>query len=502
MKKRSKFNLSHTRQLSCDLGELVPIGCVEVMPGDRFDHTVQAMVRTQPLLAPLMHKIDVRVHHFFVPYRLIWDNWDDFITGGPTNTSTPAFPTKALLVGDVAVGSLADYLGIATGTAQTVSALPFRAYNRIWNEWFRDQDLETELTVSTADGVDATTPVALQTCAWGKDYFTTARPTEQKGTAISIPLAGQAPISGITLTTAAGAAANVANKLGVTAAQDDAASNPTWQSNTSLVNFKAQTTGAPNAATNRPQIFAELSAASGISVQSLRQFFALQRMAENRWMGSRFSEYLRYVFGVRSQDSRLDRSELLASGRDTIQFSEVMQTAADGTNPVGTLRGHGISASRGNGYRKTFPEHGIVMTLLSARPEAVYFQGTSRMWHKRTKEEYYQPELEHLGQQPITNKELWAAHASPDATFGFQERYAEYRQEFSRVNGEFRSLLKQWHLGRDFSASPALNAAFVKCVPNEANVFPTPAQDVLYIFALHDLRARRVLAPRSQYRII
>lgn len=479
MKKRNKFSLSNTRHFSCDLGELVPIGCVEVMPGDRFDHTVAALVRTQPLLAPVMHKVDCRVHHFFVPYRLLWDNFDDFITGGPGNVSAPAFPVKNLIVGDTAVGTLTDYMGIATGTAQTVSALPFRAYARIWNDWFRDQDLETELVVATGDGVDATTNIALQTCAWGKDYFTTARPTEQKGPAITVPLAGSAPVT----------------------ARDSAAALQTLQRNAAGAGSAVTVTqaGVLNSALT---FTADLAAASGLSVQALRQFFALQKMAEARWMGSRFSDYLRYVFGVTSQDGRLDRPELLSSGIDTIQFSEVLQTAADGANPVGTLRGHGITAGKGNGYRKTFPEHGVVMTLFSARPETVYFQGTSRMWHKRTKEEFYQPELEHLGQQPVANKEIWAAHASPDATFGFQERYAEYRQEFSRVSGEFRTLLKQWHLARDFAASPALNAAFVKCVPNEANVFPTPAQDVLYVMAQHELRARRILAPRSQYRII
>lgn len=498
--KRSKHSLSYKKLLSCDMGELVPIGLTEVLPGDTMQHATSMLLRASPMLAPVMHPVDVRIHHWYVPHRLVWSEFEDFITGGPAGVSIPTFPTITIGGGSgAAVGSLADYLGVPTGVNNIeVSALPFRAYALIWNNWYRDQDLETLLTVSKASGADTTTNTLLKNCAWEKDYFTSARPFEQKGPAVTIPLTGQAPVAGITVSTSpsAGSAANVANKIGPTAAQDVAASTPTWTSTSSFIQLAAQTTGGPNATTNRPQIFADLSAVSGVSVNQLREALALQRYEEARArFGSRYTEYLRYL-GIRSSDARLQLPEYLGGGRQTVQFSEILQTAADASNPVGTMRGHGIAAMRSNRYRRFFEEHGYVITMMSVRPKTVYMQGLFRHWNRRTKEDFWQSELQHIGQQEVLNKELYAAHASPNGTFGYQDRYDEYRRAESLVSGEFRTTLNFWHMARDFGSTPALNGSFVSCAPTE-RIFAVPSTDNLWIMTNHSIQARRLVAAKG-----
>ncbi|QXP44183.1 MAG: major capsid protein [Arizlama microvirus] len=496
--KRSKHSLSYKKLLSSDMGELVPIGLTEVLPGDSIQHATSLLLRASPMLAPVMHPVDVRIHHWFVPHRLSWTEWEDFITGGPNGTSLPAFPTITIGGGSgAAVGSLADYLGVPTGVNNIeVSALPFRAYAQIWNQWYRDQDLETPLVFSKASGADTTTNTLLKNCAWEKDYFTSARPWEQKGPTVTIPIAGQAPVSGIYLTTGSGSATNIANKIGVTAALDVAASTPTWDTKLIDAHIAAQTIGAANATTNRPQVFADLSAVSGVSVNNLREALALQRYEEARArFGSRYVEYLRYL-GVRSSDARLQLPEYLGGGRQTVQFSEVLQTAADASNPVGTMRGHGIAAMRSNRYRRFFEEHGYVVTMMSVRPKTVYMQGLFRHWNRRTKEDFWQQELQHVGQQEILNKELYAAHASPNGIFGYQDRYDEYRRAESLVSGEFRTTLNFWHMARDFGSTPALNGTFVSCAPTE-RIFAVPSTDNLWVMANHSIQARRLVSPKG-----
>jgi len=220
---------------------------------------------------------------------------------------------------------------------------------------------------------------------------------------------------------------------------------------------------------------------------------ALQRYSEARARyGSRYTEYLRYL-GVRSSDARLQRPEYLGGGKTPIQFSEVLQTA-EGTAPVGEMRGHGISALRTNRYRRFFEEHGYVLTVLSVRPKTVYTQGLPRHWNRRTKEDFWQRELQHIGQQEVLNKELYAAHAEPNDTFGFQDRYDEYRRAESSVSGEFReSQLDYWHIAREFGSSPALNSSFVECVPSD-RIFAAQDNDTLYVMANHSIQARRLVA--------
>lgn len=485
--KRSKFSLSHYKLLSCDLGELIPCGLTEVLPGDTIQQATSALIRCSPLLAPVMHPVHVRIHHWYVPHRLVWDDFEDFITGGPTGTDASVLPTINFAAG-APVGSLGDYLGLPNTGNLTVSALPFRGYAMIFNEWYRDQDLTTELTIDTTSGPDTTTNTTLQNVAWEKDYFTSSRPWEQKGPAVTIPLGSTAPILGIgqagtglfpdspTVRTTSGGPAVVANM----AAANSIAPNQ-WY-------FRGTGPG-PGAF---PSIFADLTGASAITVNALREAMAIQRYEEARARyGSRYVEYLRYL-GVRSSDARLQRPEYLGGGKQTIQFSEVLQTA-EGTDPVGELRGHGIGALRSNRYRRFIEEHGYIFSFLSVKPKTMYQNGIPRTWSRTNKEEFWQREYQHIGQQEVLNKEIYAAHSAPNGTFGFQDRYDEYRRTESSVAGEFRTTLDHWHFARQFSSDPALNNTFVKCIPRE-DPFAVPAGDVIYVMANHSIQARRLVA--------
>lgn len=486
--KRSKFSLSNYKLLSCDMGELIPCGLAEVLPGDTLQHATSAFLRCAPLLTPPMHPVNVNIHHWFVPHRLVWEDFEDFITGGPDGEDASVFPTITHGGGTgAAVGSLADYLGVTSGVNNLVtSALPFRGYALIWNEWYRDQDLQTELTVDLGSGPDTTTSTALQNGAWEKDYFTSSRPFEQKGPAITIPIGTTAPVE------------RVSNA-------------GTWEAYTTLTNTKVtgsvktqqinaagsliEGTGATGLSLDpNGGLQTDLSGASAVTINALREAMALQRFAEARARyGSRYTEYLRYL-SVKSSDARLQRPEYLGGGKNVIQFSEVLQTA-EGTNPVGELRGHGISSVRSNRYRRFFEEHGYVFTFLSVRPKTIYAQGLARHWNRRTREDFWQKELQHIGQQEVLYKEVYAAHSTPEGTFGWQDRYDEYRRTESSISGEFReTILNDWHFARIFGSDPSLNADFVKCVPPE-RPFASSTNDVLYVMAKHSIQARRLVAP-------
>lgn len=496
--KRNKFSLSHYKLLSCNMGDLIPIAMFEVLPGDTVQHATSALLRCSPLLAPVMHPVDVRIHHWYVPNRLIWENWEDFITGGPDGMDASEHPYVTLPVEGYTIGTLPDYLGlppdVGFSASPQVSALPFRAYAKIWNENYRDQDLQTELVIDYGDGSDTTTNKTLQQVCWEKDYFTSARPWPAKGPDITIPMSGTAPITGMgkVNNVLGGAQANILEADGTL--HNYAAGfgvNPA-SANTQFA-VKQRTGGWPD-------VFANLSAATGgASINDLREAFALQRYEEARARyGSRYVEYLRYL-GVRSSDARLQRPEYLGGGRQTIQFSEVLQTApttsGDDSEGVGNLKGHGITAMRSNRYRRFFEEHGIVMSLMSIRPKTIYADGIHRSWQRTTKEDYWQRELEHIGQQEISNMEVYAA-ATP-GVFGYQDRYDEYRRIESGIAGDFRTSLDYWHYARLFGSQPALNAAFVKADPTK-RVNAVPSEDVLWVMAKHSIQARRPLTRNTK----
>lgn len=514
MRKRSKFSLSHYRLFSGRMGYMMPIGITECLPGDTFQYATSVFLRCSPLVTPVMHPVHVTVHHWFIPTRLLWDKWEDFITGGPDGMDASIMPTiKAPAEGGFAVGSLADYMAIPSGIPNLeVCALPFRAYALLYNDCYRDQDLEQELPLSLDSGLDTTTNTTLQRCDWARDYFTTARPWPQKGPAVSVPVnltdAGEPTITG----TITGNGAPTFNATG---------SGGTVTSPLKVVNVGGSTTGIggpvsidksgspgnsnPNTSLTwvDPKLKVNLSFQSGnpelgsVDINQLREAFALQRFEEHRALyGSRYVEYLRYL-GVKSSDGRLQRPEYLGGSRQTIQFSEVLQTAPGGDDPVGALKGHGIGAMRTNRYRRFFEEHGYVLTVMMVRPISVYMQGLSRMWNRRVKEDYYQRELQNIGQQEVLTKELYAGNAEGptgnDVVFGYQNRYDEYRWHESYVSGEFRNILNSWHMARDFANAPVLNADFINAVPT-TRIFAAQQNDTLYCMANHSIQARRLMS--------
>lgn len=512
MKKRYKFPLSHYKLLTCDMGELIPVSWFEALPGDTIQMQTSAFIRVAPTLAPIMTPCHVEFRTFSVPLRLLWDNgpddnFEDFITGGPDGMDTGVPPYFTIASGTtIKVGTLADYLGIPAGEAYSsdvnVSAFPFRAYYKIWNEYFRDEDLQQETPLGNAvTGGDVGDDTAVLNAgparvSWKKDYFTVARPWEQKGTAVTVPVNltsdGSSPlisasttISGNGQPTFSGGEDSagvtfLSNKLigGTNISKALSWSNPALSAKTQVTwNGGPNTTGS-------------------ITVDDIREAFALQRFEEARALfGSRYTEYLRYL-GVRSSDARLQRPEYLGGGSQPIQWSEVVQTA-EGTDPVGTLRGHGVSGGRTRRWRRFFEEHCIVMTVAWIRPVALYTQSLNRAWSRTIKEDYWQKELEHIGEQQVFNKEIYAVGSTPDGVFGYMDRYDEYRSVQNTVCGDFRNTLNYWHLGRVFASQPVLNSDFVTCNPSK-RIFAEQTADEFYCMFLHSVQARRLVSKKGR----
>jgi len=495
--KRTKHSLSHYKLLTCDMGELIPITCYEVLPGDSIQQATSVLLRVSPLLAPVMHPVSVRVHHWFVPNRLTWNKyyegtgktWENFITGGSDGLGNGSTPPTYTSPGGAVKGSFADYVGLPIGVPGTVSVLPLLAYNLIHDEHYRDQDLVNPLWGSPSSGTIAKV-------AWEKDYFTTARPWPQKGPEITLPLGTQAPVRGI-------ATGSQAFPSGPLSGFDNtgAVTYPTGRIvGTTGADAYLYVDGSPG---SLPRIYADLTEASAVNVNEVRRAFALQRYQEARAQyGSRYTEYLAYL-GVKSSDSRLQRPEYLGGGKATISFSEVLQTGP-GTDDDGVadLKGHGISALRTRRFRRYFEEHGFVMSLLSVRPKTMYAQGVEKMWTRQTKEDYWQRELELIGQQEVVKQEIFATGTPTDQEiFGYQDRYAEYRHIRSSVAGDFRDTLDFWHMARKFASQPVLNSSFIQCDPTK-RINAVQTEDVLWVMCNHSIQARRMVTKKTIGRII
>lgn len=495
--KRSKFNLSHTQLHTGYMGQLIPVGLLEVLPGDTVQHAAQALIRAAPLSTPPMHPVRIDVRHFFVPNRLVWEDWENFITGGPDGADASVFPT--IEQDSSQVGTLLDNMGVPPLVGLEVSALPMRALCLIYNEFYRDQDLQTPLPISKASGPDATDYPTFLHVNWEKDYFTTSRPFEQKGPDVTLPIGDSADV---VINQIRNVALSETRALELVRGEDSGGGNQgvaagsfprgTWDENVA-----AELLGT-----------ADLSSATAATVNAVRLAFALQRYQEARArFGSRYTEYLRYL-GVRSSDARLQRPEYLGGGRTNLQFSEVLSTNVDTSGasdfPLpGAFGGHGIGANRTNRYRKFFEEHGFVISLLSVIPQTMYPDGLFRHWNRRTKEDFFQKELQHIGQQPVLYKEVQAAHTTPDGVFGYQDRYDEYRRSESQVHGEFRtgSYLDDWHFARDVPTNAELNDDFVRAQVSQAPFQYQGASEgpatTLYMAIRHQIVARRILASRG-----
>lgn len=494
--KRHKHNLSHYKLATLDMGKLVPVSCLEVLPGDTLQGHTSALIRVSPLVAPVMHPVMVRLHSWFVPYRIVWQGWEDFITGGDDGLGGDAgeFPIIHSDVSGFAKGSLADYLGVPPGVGNLqVSALPFRAYAKIFNENYRDQDLVPEVGLTDESGLDQVTNKDVLNIAWEKDYFTQSRPWPQKGPDVIVPLGDKAPLR-----------ADVADGAGVTAQNASGIYRDLGTAGAALVMGTIPGGGAGAG------LYADLNNATGPTVNDLRRATAIQRYQEMRAMyGSRFTEYLR-MLGIRSSDARLQRPEYLGGGKQTIAFSEVLRTGSEtvpvdpGAAPIGEMKGHGIAAMRQNRWRRFFEEHGVVITMMSVRPRTIYANYLPRMWSKRTKEDYWQKELEHIGHQEIYRREVFAEADSNgqggDKVFGYNDRYAEYRHEQSTIAGDFRDTLDFWHLARILGGPPALNQSFVECDPSK-RIHAVQTEQVLWCMVNNNVVARRMLSKRVSYRI-
>lgn len=467
------------------MGQLVPISTVEVLPGDTVQHNTNALIRVSPLAAPVMHQVSARIHHFFVPNRILWEQWEDFITGGADGFNADTVPrvTQTLIDPGPNDGPLLDYMGVPPVDGLSVNALPVYAFNAIYNEYYRDQDLAPERGQGD---------MSIPQIAWEKDYFTTCRPWTQKGPDVTVPLGNKAPV--------------VSQGLPPTFTNDSGGNITTFNSSTGgSAGFVSQ--GSPIEGQPfswwEPYLETDLANATGGDINDIRKAFAIQRYQEARARyGSRYTEYLRYL-GVTPMDARLQRPEYLGGGTTQLNFSEIMQTA-NGTDPrfgVGDLYGHGIAAMRSNRYRRHIEEHGFIISLLSVRPKTVYNQAVNRKWLRTDKEDYFQKELAQIGQQAVSNLELYGPGKDEDTTFGYQDRYAEYREEWSGVSKEFRDTLNYWHMARDFTAQPVLNQSFTDCVPTK-RIHNEQTADALWVTAQHKMVARRIVPRNASPRIL
>lgn len=477
--KKNKFDLSHDVKLSFNMGELIPVLTQEVIPGDSFRVRSEIMMRLSPLIAPVMHKVDVYCHYFFVPNRLVWDEWEDFITGGEDGTATPVAPYYAMsyldTAGYISKGQLSDYLGLPPVTSPTVdlnvSALPFRAYTTIYNEYYRDQNLISPATVPLTSGSQTGVgPLALRIRAWEKDYFTSALPFAQKGDPVTIPgSAVYKDTSDVWPTAGVSAGQLFLNSSG----RLDATVPPT-----------VSTTG-------RIENLEDIN----IDINDLRRSNALQKWLEKAARGgSRYAEQMLSMFGIRSSDARLQRPEYLGGGKQHIMISEVLQTGETNTTPQGTMAGHGLSVGATNQFSKTFEEHGFVMGIVSVLPRTAYQEGIDRKWTRFDKFDYYWPDFAHLGEQEVKNKEIFydgGAGTTPEETFGYQARYAEYKHSQSRVAGDFRDTLNFYHMGRIFGSEPTLGLNFVNADPTDRIFADQTSGDKLWCQIHHNFQALR-----------
>ncbi len=475
---RSKQSLSSYHLTTLNLGDLVPINVLPVLPGDTIGHVTNLLLRVSPLAAPVMHQVDVRIHHFYVANRTIWNDndgtdWEEFITGGEDGMNTDTVP---IITTDGVAGGLLDHMGVPPVAAVEVNALPVRAVNFIWNEFYRDQDLQIKRLED-----DLTLPK----CAWEKDYFTTARPWSQKGPAVSIPVGSSAPITSDAI---AGVDMGIisTNQSGTLKLMPAASTNVTMGSGTA---------GATNA------MYADLSNAEGADPIDVRTAWGLQRFMENAAKyGSRYPEKMRQLGS--HYKGLMDRPIYLGGGNQAINFSEVIQTAQDASDRafgVGDLYGHGIAATRSNKYAKRIDEHGYVISLLSVRPRTLYQDGVHREWLKLDREDFHDPYLEFVGAQTIQNHELKFGDALGKDTFGYTDRYDEYRQGHNIVTSEMRDVLDYWHLGRQFATLPVLNDSFVTCTPSK-RIFNEQTQDSLWVMAHHKIAAHRNISKRASTR--
>lgn len=477
--KRSMFDLSHEKKLSMKMGDLIPVLLQEVIPGDDFKINTESMVRFAPLISPVMHRVDAYIHYFYVPWRTVWSSWEDFITGKQAiNLPTVDYGTP------ITERTLFDYMGIPPNVPfdnlgdNGVNSLPFRAYKSIWNEYYRDQDLQVELDIT-----DDTDDFDILKRCWEKDYFTSARPWAQKGTAMTL---GADVLGSQYMPARAVGGANVTNG-NIQLTDADGTRGNLKDSNNVGIGL---------------EVLYDLEA--DIDINELRTATRIQRWLErNARAGSRYVEHLLAHWGVLSDDARLDRPEYIGGGRSPVTISEVLNTTGSedaNAHAVGSLAGHGINVGTTNTASKYCKEHGIIMGIMSVIPQSNYYQGVDRMFTRNSVYDFPFPEFARLGEQEVLMQELRAepTQAGNTQVFGYQSRYAEWKYANSTVHGDFRGNLNHWHMARGWGETPALNGDFVAVDPDNDeitrifNVTDTDA-DHLWVQLYHNIRAKRPL---------
>lgn len=468
--KLNKFDLSHEKKMTMRMGHLVPMFLQEIIPGDKLRVNTEILMRLQPLLAPIYGRLRIQVDYFFVPNRLVWNNWEDFITGGEDGQAAPEAPFFSIGEADklyIAEGTLCDYMGVPTVEAATtitnaprVNALPFRGYQLIYNDYYRDQNLINKVTIDTAsNGLQGATQMSeclnIRARAWEKDYFTSCLPNSQKGGNVVLP-------------------------------------NEPIYSNVSVQKDSLSGLGLPGTPTGDPSGNLQVSGTDvrienlegvDITIESLRRSARLQEWLEkNMRAGSRYVESLKAHFGVHNDDLRVMRPQYLGGFTNPVVISEVLsnfQFSGDPEGlPQGNMAGHGIAVGNGSGFTGSFKEHGYVFGIMSVLPRTSYQQGLPKHFSRFDKLDYAWPSFAQIGEQAVLNKEIFYPYTGTgeDGTFGYQSRYAEYKYGCSTVHGQFRTTLAHWHPGRIFSTPPALNEAFITSDPTK-RIFAVEAPD-------------------------
>jgi hypothetical protein len=483
---RSSFDCQSTHKTTFDAGYLVPVYVDEMLPGDTFRLNMTAFARLSTPIFPIMDNMHLDSFFFFVPNRLIWSNWQKFMgqQTNPGDSISYVVPQQVSPAGGYAVGSLQDYMGLPTvgqvSNTGTVSHCAFwpRAYNLIWNEWFRDENLQNSVTVDLGDGPDNVANYMLLRRGKRKDYFTSALPWPQKGASVSLPLGTSAPVYGT------GKALTITDGTTLFGLLASGADNLRGQVGAYNVNLGAgpgggalpiQNVGLGIPTSGNTGLYADLSAATAATINQLRQSFQIQKLLERDARGgTRYTEIIRSHFGVISPDARLQRPEYIGGGTTNLNINPIAQTSgtnASGTTaPLGTLAAMGTALAHNHGFTYSATEHGVIIGLVSVRADLTYQQGLARMWSRSTRYDFYFPAFATLGEQAVLNKEIYVRGDSNDnSVFGYQERWAEYRYYPSRISGLFRSTaagtIDAWHLAQRFTSLPTLNTTFIQDTP-------------------------------------